>query len=135
MQPLTLWRKKMKHIHKTDSVYFSMCEVGSYDIFYIHDCTIYCPCCLKQAIENEEEWTKPCEGSDSCMNEEISRCINYEQFDLYCSRCNENLPVEYGDNIETMLEYIDNIDQTSNEDEIEKANEFREILKKHGYLE
>lgn len=123
----------MKHIHKTDSVYFSIAEMGSYNIFYIHDCTIYCPSCLKQAIENEEEWTTPIEGSDSVMNEEISRCTNYDQLDLYCSRCNVNLDVEYGDNIETMVKFIDNIDQTSNEDEIEKANEFIEILKDHGY--
>ena len=123
----------MKHIHKTDSVYFSMCEVGSYNIFYIHDCEIICPSCLKEDVENNEEYTKPIEGSNSVMNDEISRCTNWEAIDLYCYKCNKNLPVEYGDNIETMLEHIDNIDQTSNEDEIEKANEFREILKKHGY--
>ena len=121
------------HIHKTDSVYFSIAEMGSYNIFYIHDCSVYCPCCLKQAIENNEEWTKPIDGSDSVMNDEIGRCTNWEQIDLYCSVCEKNLPLEYGDTYETMMEYIENIDETSNEDEVEQANEFREILKKHGY--
>ena len=121
------------HIHKTDSVYFSIAEMGSYNIFYIHDCSVYCPCCLKQAIENNEEWTKPIEGSDSIMNDEISRCTNWNQIDLWCSVCDKNLPLEYGDTYETMMEYIENIDETSNEDEVEQANEFREILAKEGY--
>jgi|TARA_R100000084_G_C4625827_1_gene135740 hypothetical protein len=110
-----------------------MAEMGSYNIFYIHDCSVYCPACLKQAIENNEEWTTPIEGSDSIMNDEISRCTNWDQIDLWCSVCDKNLPLEYGDTYETMMEYIANIDETSNEDEVEKANEFREILKKHGY--
>lgn len=133
MQPLTLWRKKMKHVHKTDSIYFSIAEMGCYNIFYIHDCEIICPSCLKEDVENNAEYTKPIEGSDSVMNQGISRHTNWGAIDLYCNKCNKNLPVEYGDTVEDMLEYIDNIDQTSNEDEVEKANEFIEILKDHGY--
>tara|TARA_B100000214_G_scaffold363801_1_gene329702 strand:- start:45 stop:425 length:381 start_codon:yes stop_codon:yes gene_type:complete len=121
------------HIHKTDSIYFSIAEMGSYNIFYIHDCEVYCPNCLKEAIENKEEWTTPIEGSDSIMNDEISRCTNWEQIDLYCSVCHENLPCEYGDTYETMVEFIANIDETSNEDEIEKAKEYNEVLEKNGY--
>lgn len=123
----------MKHIHNTDSIYFSIAEMGSYNIFYIYECTIICPSCLKEDVENNEEYTKPIDGSDSVLNEEISRCTNWDEIDLWCHKCNKNLPLEYGDNYETMTEFIQNIDQTSNEDEIEKANVFREILKKHGY--
>tara|TARA_R100001163_G_C5016780_1_gene160841 strand:+ start:511 stop:885 length:375 start_codon:yes stop_codon:yes gene_type:complete len=121
------------HIHQTDSIYFSIAEMGSYNIFYIHDCSVYCPSCLKEAIEDKEDWTTPIEGSDSVMNDEISRHTNWDQIDLYCSVCEKNLPLEYGDTYETMMEFITDIDETSNEDEVEKANEFREILAKEGY--
>jgi len=123
----------MKHIHEPDSLYFSMCEVGCYNIIYVHDCDIYCPDCLKEAIENKEEFTLPIEGSDSFMNDEISRCTNWKSIDMYCSVCNENLPCEYGETYETMVEFINNIDETSNEDDIEKSIEYLNILNKNGY--
>ena len=120
-------------MHKTDSIYFSIAEMGSYNIFYIHDCDVLCPDCLKEAIEDKEDWTKPIEGSDSIMNDEISRCTNWDQIDLWCSLCDKNLPCEYGDTYETMMEYINNIDVSSSLDEIEKAKEYNEVLEKNGY--
>ena len=123
----------MKLIHQIDSTYFSIAEMGSYNIFYIHECSVYCPCCLKDAIENKEEWTKPKEGSDSIMNDEISRCTNWDQIDLYCSVCEKNMPLEYGDTYETMVDFINDTDEDCTEDEFEKVVEYLNVLNKNGY--
>jgi len=112
-----------------------MTEMGSYNIIYVHDCDIYCAGCLKEAIENKEDWTQPIDGSDSFMNDEISRGTNWHNIDLYCSKCELNLPCEYGETYEAMVEFINNIDETSNEDDIEQGIEYLNVLNKNGYYD
>tara|TARA_R110002020_G_scaffold57022_1_gene157196 strand:- start:359 stop:763 length:405 start_codon:yes stop_codon:yes gene_type:complete len=116
-----------------DSVYFHISPMGSYSYVYIHDCSVYCSKCTEEAWNEKEDWTQPIKGSDSIMNDEITAFHNWETIDLYCSVCNENLPCEYGDTYETMVEFINNIDETSNEDDIEKSIEYLNVLNKNGY--
>jgi hypothetical protein len=63
----------------------AFCWPGGYPLYYVDgDNSVLCPDCATEALQDEDERCRPCDVD-----------VNYEDMDLYCEACSEQIDAAY----------------------------------------